>query len=200
MNLTVENNTNNMITNPLLKCRMEMVLDSGTVQLNLNNISKFFSNVYVLTPFKNNFYLEELNSRDIDKNSWKDISTKLVLHETSIKVIGNFNHSHNIVLCNSKDFENFNHFGYEMNDKILVLPIFDVSYINITNYLKLFEGDNTFVDFYKLLIVNQHFNNKNKMSYNSHIYLTNMIQNLQESTYWTKKYNCLLNITPVFNW
>ena len=185
--------------NPLLKYKMEVNLDSKTVQLNLNNISKFFTNVYVLSPFKNNSYLDELSSRYIDKSTLKNLSTKLVLHETSIKIIGNFNHSHNIVLCNSIDFESFNHFGYEMKEKILILPIFDVSYINITKYLKLFEGSNTFIDLYKLLVVNQHFNTNSVMPYNSHINLTKIIKNLQETDYWTKKYNCLLNITQVFN-
>ena len=49
------------------------------------------------------------------------------------------------------------------------------------------------------MVLNQVFFNKSKLSYNSKIYMTDIISNLEESKYWTKKYNCLLNITKKFN-
>jgi len=45
------------IPNPLLKNTMELNLDTGVVQLNAYNIPKFFRKAYVLTPFRNESFL-----------------------------------------------------------------------------------------------------------------------------------------------
>ena len=47
--------------NPLFKNKMEIELDVGTVQLNLYNIPRFFRKAYILTPFRNESFLEKLN-------------------------------------------------------------------------------------------------------------------------------------------
>ena len=187
------------IQNPLLKNNMELNLDTGAIQLNTYNIPKFFRRAYVLTPFKNESYLEELNSQKINQDTWNMLGTKMVLHETNIKIIGNFTHNHNIVIGKSSDFQAFNHFDYKLTDNILIIPILNVSYLNITKYLKVFEGNNNLIDFYKVMVINQLFSSNDNLTYNGKLNITSMITNLEESKYWTKKYNCLFNITNLFN-
>ena len=188
------------IPNPLLKNNMELNLDTGVIQLNSYNIPKFFRRAYVLTPFRNDSFLEQLNSQKIDSYLWNTLGTKMVLHETNIKIIGNFTHNHNIVIGKSSDFQVFNHFDYQLTDNILIIPILNVSYLNITKYLQIFEGSNTLIDFYKVMVINQLFSTNDQLTYNGKLNITNMISNLEESKYWTKKYNCLFNITNLFNY
>ena len=40
-------------------------------------------------------------------------------------------------LVQSEKFEHFNHFESDLNEEILIVPIFDVSLMNLTEYLKL---------------------------------------------------------------
>ncbi len=186
------------IPNPLLKNNMELNLDTGVVKLNSYNIPKFFRRAYVLTPFKNESFMEQLNSQKIDSSLWDTLGRKMVLHETNIKIIGNFTHNHNIVIGKSSDFQEFNHFDYQLTDNILIIPILNISYLNITKYLQIFEGNNNLIDFYKVMVVKQLFSINDELTYNNKLNITEMISNLEESKYWTKKYNCLFNITNLF--
>jgi len=195
---TEKSECKNVMVNPLLKNRMEIQLDDRTIELSLANMSKYFYKLYVLTPFKNEPVDKDICSRSILKSKWSSYSPKLVLSETSIKLINNFNHNHNITLVNSNDIQQFNHFGHELTDRILILPLFNISYLNVTTYLKIYEGHYTLNDIYNIVVLNQLFSSKSKIGYNSLVYMTDIIKNLEESNYWTRKYNCLLNISRKF--
>lgn len=188
--------TNNMIQNPLLKNKTEIEVDDIIVGLNISNISQFFRNVYILTPFSNDSYLDQLNAQKISKIEWENMSNKLVLHETNIKVLNNSDHSHNMIIGKSSDFNIFNHFKYEMTENIVLIPILNISYLNITKYLKIFENTFSLIDFYKIMVMNQLFNNKS--TYNGNMNIISIINNIDESFYWTRKYNCSFNITNLF--
>ena len=199
MDISTENNAcKNVMVNPLLKNKMEIQLDDRTIELSLVNMSKYFYKLYVLTPFKNEPVDKDIFSKSILKSKWSTYSSKLVLSETSIKVVNNFDHNHNITLVNSGDIQNFNHFGYDLTDKVLILPLFNVSYLNVKNYLKIYEGLYKLDDIYNIVVLNEMFSSNSKISYNSLIYMTDIIRNLEESNYWTRKYNCLLNISKNF--
>ena len=201
MDLSLDNKDSKKIQNPLLKNKMELELDVGTVQLNLFNIPRFFRKAYILTPFRNESFLEKLNCQVISKEIWDQLSRDLVLHETSIKVLSNFTYSHNIVIGKSEDFSIFNHFSYDLTENILIIPVLNISYLNITNYLKiLYEGDNNLKDIYNTLLINQQSSKDDELNYCGKRNLTSAIMNMEESKYWTKKYNCLLNITQLFNY
>ena len=57
-------------------------------------------------------FVKQLNSQKIDSSSWNTLGTKMVLHETNIKFIGNYTHNDNLVIGKSSDFQVFNHFDY----------------------------------------------------------------------------------------
>ena len=192
-------NCKDVMVNPLLKNKMEIQLDDRTVELSLVNLSKYFYKLYVLTPFKNEPVDKDIFSRTLVKDKWFNYTSKLVLSETSMKVISNFDHNHNLTLVNSADIEQFNHFGYNLTEKIIILPLLNVSYLNLKNYLKIYEGHYKLEDIYNIVVLNQFFTSKSKISYNSLMYMTDIIKNLEESNYWTRKYNCLLNISKRFS-
>ena len=190
---------NNLIVNPLLKNKLEVTIDEKSIPLTIANISKYFYKLYILTPFKNESITSDIFNRQINKDLWYSFKSKLVLSETSIKIVKNFEHSHNVSIVNTNDIEMFNHFGYDLPEKILVLPMFNISYLNIQNYLKIYEGHYKLEDIYNIIVINELFSKKSRISFNSLIYMTEIIKNLEETDYWTRKYNCLLNITKQFN-
>ena len=51
----------------------------------------------------------------------------------------------------------FNHFGYELGDEILVVPIFDISYLNLIEYLKLYNGVSDFKTLWNLVYIKDYF-------------------------------------------
>lgn len=187
-----------VMTNPLLRNKFEISADDEIIELSLLNISKYFKKLYLLTLFKNEPIDISIYSRQLDPEVWKSFSNKLVIDETSIKAVKNFDHNHNLILVNSSDIEQFNHFGLELDEKILVLPIFSVSYKNLKNYLKIYEGNFVVKDIYNILVLSHMFYKKSDLSYNSLIYMTDMIKNIDEANYWTRRYNCLHTISK--NW
>lgn len=189
----------NSIVNPLLKNKFEIEIDDTQVNLTLVNISRFFSKLYILTPFSNNPVDKDLYSKNISVSKWEEYKSKLVLSEASIKLIKNFDHGHNITLVNSNDISCFNHFGYDMEEKIIVLPMFNISYLNIQNYIKIYQGQYVLEDLYNVIVINNLFSKNSSNSFNSLVYITEIIKNLDETNYWTRKYNCLLNISRHYN-
>ena len=190
-----------IIDNPLLKNTSEVLVDDELIEINQFNVSKYFQRVYVLCPFKNISIDKVIFNRLIDKKVWASFNSKLVLFETVIKILKNYDHYNNLCYVNSGDVEQFNYFGYELDEKILVIPILNISYLNIQNYVKLFEGHYTLKDLYNMiLIANEEFRkSETNLSFNSVMYITDIIKNLDESNYWTRQYNCLMNISQDFN-
>ena len=199
MDIVTAKYSNEEMINPLLKNKFDIEVDDEVIDLSILNLSKYFHKLYVLTLFRNEEIDPQIYSRNINSDFWRSMSTKLVLDETSIKTIKNFEHNHNLVIVNSADFQQFNHFGLELDEKILVLPIFSVSYRNIKNYLKIFEGNFNLQNIYNIVVLNQIFSKETSLSFNSVGYMTEMIKNLDEANYWTRRYNCLHSITSQFN-
>ena len=199
MDINTNKHSNEVIINPLLKNKFEIEIDDEVIDLSILNLSKYFHKLYILTLFKNDEINQDIYKRNINSEFWKSMSMKLVLDETSIRTVKNFEHNHNLIIVKSSDFEQFNHFGLELDEKILVLPIFSVSYRNIKNYLKIFEGNFNLENIYNIVVLNQIFSKEESLSFNSVGYMTDIIKNLDESNYWTRKYNCLHNISSQWN-
>ena len=189
--------------NPLLKHKLEIEEDDIHIVLDQVNISKYFQKIYILVPLKNTLISEEFYEREILRDNWKSLENKLVLEETSNRILKIFDIFQNISLVTSSDLEMFNLFGLDLDEKIIVIPIFDIAYKNIKDYLKTYEGLYTLEDLYKIHFISDHFSTsseetKNGISINFKKNTTNIIRNLEEVNFWTRKYNCLMNISKNF--
>lgn len=187
------------IVNPLLKNNFEIEVDDVITNLNIVNISKYFKKVYILILFKNEEIDPKIYCRNIDFNFWKSLSSKLVLDVTTIKIVKNIKHSHNLVVVNSEELQQFNHFGLELEEKILVLPMFTVSYLNFKKYLRIFEANFKLDDLYNIIFLADNFQSKDeknsRVNFDSILYLNEIIKNLDESNFWVRKWNCLHTIS-----
>ena len=199
--------TSKNILNPLLRNRLSIHIDGEDIEITKYNLAKHFSKIYVLCPLKNEQIDERVFHKYIDIEVWNDLTNKITIYETTKKIIKNEKHCIDLTLINSELIKQFNHFGYTLEDNsmVLVLPILNISFLNIKKYLDAFEGSvSSLSDVYNLVLLNQHFNNtkliinKNLFSYCDN-YLVTLIQNMKENDYWTVNYNLLHNISKIFN-
>lgn len=193
----IKNEEFNML-NPLLIKREEFKFDDVDVKINLLNLPKYFSKVYVLCPFKFMDKINDLNFKFINKKLFDELSNILTLYECSTMILKNKFHSSTLNIVDSNLFLCFNNFGYELTDKIVIVPILNFKFLDIQKYIKMYDGQsNEIRDLYNTKFLIEYFStSKDNFLYNQ--YLNNMITSLKENNYWTQLYNCLINLKSVF--
>ena len=168
----------NMMLNPLI----------NNIKLNMNNIKKEFNIIYILTLSDNIQKIDEsIYSYTIDKELYDNISKNLLLIKVPMSLINNENHYTRLTILSDSIIERFNFNNYKLEDKNLVLQIFNISYENIKLYLLQYEDTNTFVNIYKQLIINRYFNVTNLQM------ITNNILSMSENNNWFEKSSLLHN-------
>ena len=83
------------------------------------------------------------------------------------------------------------------NDDVLLCCLFRFKYNNINRYLNQFDGLISFLDLYNILLLNEYFNQTNQ-KYTIKNHQIQIINNIEESNYWTVYNNCKLNYTVKF--
>ena len=191
---------NNKLLNPLVSSKIIIKDDNEEdIEINYINIKKYFKSVYILCPLRDSNNLQDFNFKFISEKFVEEVKNNLILYQVNIDILKNKLHFDNISLVKSEFVSYFNNFGYELEDKILVLPILNVKFLDLQKcYLSIFDKEYTLKDFYNMLLLGKFkFNNSIKIfSVNEHV--LNVIRNLDESKYWTKPWNCLLNSTKSF--
>lgn len=167
--------------------------NNNIIELNHDNISYYYSHIYVLLKKNNDIIPIEFYNLHINQEIYDEVASKLIIYKVSVKMLKNFYHYSNILLMDSEKLNRFNIFNYELEKKNIVIPIFNISYINLIKYLEQFESVNTLENIFKLKILNDYFQN------NETEYLNNMISNLEESNYWTEYTNCKIYFSEKFN-
>ena len=171
--------------------------EDNIIELNQTNISFYYSHVYVLIKKNDDPIPVEFYNLYINPTIYNDVATKLIIHKVSSKMLQNFYHFNNILLMESEKLNKFNVFNYKLDKKNIVIPILNISYINLIRYLEQFEPVNTLENIFKLCVLNNYFQN-NYMNNKKYNYLYNMISNLEESDYWTDYDNCNIYFTDKF--
>jgi hypothetical protein len=191
----------NYIENPFISKAINTVFDEQTnsyVPLDQENIPKYFNELFILTKLNKEPIPSEFYDLQISKKNFESVYSNFILYKTSPKVLKNKNHYDNLLVLNKDILTQFNKFGYELKDKNIVVPIFNISFLNLEKYLEQYESNNTLENIYKMKVLNNYFNLDNK-NYKSIEFICSMINNLEECNYWTNYYNCLFNLTKKFN-
>ena len=191
-----------LMSNPFLSNNSISVYDeriNDEVLVNITNIAKYFKEIYVLCPFN----CDDINnsiftSKIIDKKILEDVISKMVLYKTNISMVKNAVHFGNIVNINKEYICNANKFGYILEETVLVIPIYNISFLNIQKYIDHNNGSTNFNNFYDILVINNYFGDNINSEINK-IRILGMINNLDENNYWELSHNCLPNITKLFD-
>ena len=174
-------------------------LSNSNIELDSNNISKYYDTVFILIK-KNNFIIpSEFYNLKVSVDIFNTVANNLILYKTSINILKNEFHFNNILILSSDKLINYNIFNYKLNNNNIILPIFNITLPNIIKYLEQYESNYTLDNLYNLIIINNYFSVNNYLNkYKLNDYISNFINNLEESNYWSNYYNCLLNITKYF--
>jgi hypothetical protein len=134
----------------------------------------------------------------ITQTKLEEMIDKLILYKAPIYLAKNIVHYGNLIYINKEIIIESNRFNYDLDEKVLVLPIFNISFIALQKYIDNIKGINTFDNLYDIIILNNYFCDSytSKSIYKAKI--ISLITNLQESKYWTIKQNCNLNLTSLF--
>ena len=186
------------INNPLIQDKLMINREMEDIDIIQGNVSKYFNKVYILCPFKSELINEEIYDVTITQELFNSLKSRLVLYQVTSRVLKNPVHFENIIITEYEVFNDFNHLGYELDDEIIVLPILNISFLNIQTYIKIFDGNNTLKDIYNLQVLNRYFNTKSS-NFRNMYYISRLINNIEEANYWLYNYNCSMNISDVFS-
>lgn len=183
-------------SNPLLYNTKFITIDSTIIELSHSSISKYFKDVYVLVNKDDkqipiNFYM-----REIDNETFSQMKNNLILWKVSINIIKNKKMFDRICIFTKEYCEMFNQFGFTFNDNNIILPILNISFKNLIEYLGNSDGY-TLDKLYNQILLSGYFSDDfNNQKFKMKIQLN--IKSLEESKYWEMPYNCKIDIDKQF--
>ena len=171
------------------------------VTIDILNISKYFKHIYCLCPMNSkNIDTTVFINKTVDRVLLNETINKMILYQVNISIIKNIVHYGNICYCPKDIIIGANKFGYELDDKeeILILPIYNISFLDLQKYIDNINGLITFNNLYDILVINNYFGD-NIHTELSKLKINTMINNFDENKYWELSYNCMPNITKLFD-
>jgi len=190
-----------IIENPFLNNKTSLFYNEETtgdvVELDQQNIAKYYKHIYIIVKRNNNPINPEFYNWQLSQEVLNEVSSNLLLHKTSVKVLKNKIHWDNIIVMSREQLLPFNIFNYNLEPKNIVVPIFNIEYKNLLIYLEQFDSNNTLQTVYNMKVLNKYFGISDS-NYQVNEKISNIINSLEESNYWTNYYNCLSNMTNTF--
>lgn len=186
--IDVEIKDDNIVINPF----------SSPIKLCNKELYSNYKKLYILclddnvTTIDNMYFM-----KDFSKERFEKSKKEYVLIEGSMKMLTNINHKLLSSIVNKYFLENYNKLKYNLNENELVLCIPNISKSDVLMYVKLYSGYNKVTDYIKLKILMDYFNCNTKNSI-VNTNLKSLVYSLDESNYWTNRYNCKLNTTKSF--
>lgn len=187
------------VSNPFINTKSILNYnDNGIIiKLEQENIAKYYKDVYILVkkndlPIPVDFYNLELN-----KDIFDDVCSNLIIRKTTVKLLKNKNHFDNCVIMSNEQLQQFNIFNYKLDNNNIVVPILNITFQNISQYIEQYEPANTLEKIYNTKLLNCYFETE-PTNIKINDYLSNCIDNMDESFYWTYNYNCLINSSEKF--
>jgi hypothetical protein len=183
-------------SNPIILNKKSITIGTTLVELSQSAISKYFQDIFILV--KKNDIQNSINyyKKEIDDNIIEEMKNNLILWKVSVNILKNKKMFDRICIFTKEYCEMFNQFGFTFNDNNIVVPILNISFKNLIDYLNNSDGY-TLDKLYNLILLSGYFGddfNNIKFQYK----LEKEINNLEESNYWELPYNCSANLTKFF--
>lgn len=171
--------------------------EGNNVEIDQTNVSKYFTHVFILAKKNNESIPIDFYNWRVSSEVFDLVTPKLIIHKTSVKVLKNKTHFDNCILLSDKQLKSYNIFNYELATKNIVIPIFNIEYKNLLEYLEQYESTNTLQSIYNINVLNKYFGVDN-LNFRANEFVCQIINNLKESQYWSNYYNCLINMSNKF--
>jgi hypothetical protein len=161
-------------------------LINSTSNVNINT----FENVYVLLN-TNGVVPRQFYYLEVSDTLFEQVSKNLIIYKVSKDILNIISHKYNSVIISKDDLLRYNIFNYELNESNLVIPILNVNFNDIKNYLDQFNNNNRLYllkNIYNFIMLNTHF----KIDVNN-FKLFDMINNVNFSKFWLEPKNFSIN-------
>ena len=164
------------------------------VELEQTNVSKYYKHAYILAKRTNKSIPVEFYNLSVPKDIYDNSVSNLLIYKVSIKLLKNQKHFIDFMILSNEQLIPFNIFNYELDSRNIVIPFYNIEYLNLLKYVEQYESTNTLENIYKLKVLDNYF----KFNHSPNKYLQLMITNLEESNHWTYGYNCMFNMNNRF--
>lgn len=171
--------------------------DNVPIDITSKNIDTYYKEVYILLKRDHDIIPIDFYNLYVSEKLYKNVTSNLMIYKVSISIIlkNISKFFHKLMIKSNTEIESFNIFNYTLNDKNLILPIFNIHYLDLSTYMNQYNITNDIDNIYKLILMNNYLE---KQTHTGDT-LFKLINNIHESTYWTCEKNCLINITEQFN-
>lgn len=163
-----------------------------------DELYKHFKSLYVLA-FTDEFFDDEyfdnisIFEQVLSEKKLENYYKNVCLLKAPFSILNNDIMKNSISIVSNEIINNLPHKpNDEYNDYTLIVPIFTISKSDIKLYLAQFKNC-LLDDYFKVKFLNYYFGNIKKIKDTSY-----MIENCDESNYWSHDYNCKLNISLPF--
>lgn len=187
-----------LIKNPILDDSKSITLDGEKLEVTVKNAWKYFNSAIVIVPFnKNNidkFYFEE----NISVDNYISMTKNLLLYKlNNLSILSNKIFSKQLKVLDMKTLIPFNHFNVDLEENNLVIKVLSISFLDLNNFLKMYQKENTIEDLHKFIIMSEYFKlDKNHIK--THFELTKRLKELDGIDYYTKYFNLNKNTNYLF--
>ena len=111
--------------NPFIPNSKDYVINDEKFDFTPFNLYKHFSKVYIFCKLNDTVEYQKLLNSRINRDDLNNILKMFTIYETGNNIIYNKTLNNNLVIIDKEIIQTSNHFNYYLEDKILVLPIFD---------------------------------------------------------------------------
>ncbi len=183
----------NLIENPFISKAIISFYDEKTdetIDINSENVHKYYKTIYILIKTNKIKIPSEFYRWHINEEVYNDVKKNLIIYKMNTTILNNKSHFNNIIVLSNEQLKEFNIYNYDLEQKNIVIPILNIEYKEIIQYLQQYEDIYTLKKLYNLVLLNQYFNNSKKKD------IIDYILNLDDTNSWTNK--SFINITQFF--
>ncbi len=182
-----------IIDNPFISRTKITYYDDKTdeqIDITNENIHKYYKSVYILVKVDKIKIPSDFYKWQIDKTLFDIIKKKLIIYQMKTTILNNKSHYNNILVLSNEQLQEFNIFNYDLENKNIVIPILNIEFNDIIQYLQQYEDNYTLKKLYNVILLNQYFTNTKKKD------ITEYILTIDDTNSWTNPH--FMNISTFF--
>lgn len=177
----------------------------GVTEKKLDALEKkhlFFTCDYVYVLCTKNDYVDnklalKIYDYMLNKFDYTQLAEYFTLVKCSRNLIRNKLHYNNAVNVNKSLVEQFNHKHYVLETEEIVIPMYELKEQHIPVYNSLYDTHSSYTNLKELLALSSAYTKNCHGIVSKH--LSNNINNMKESDYWTIPFNCNFNMSESFD-
>lgn len=160
-----------------------------------DKINELYDCVYLLvkvndTPIPSEFYNPIVSIELFNK-----VSKNLIIYKVDLDILKIKMHTNNLLLLKSEDLVNYNIFNYDLKLTNLVIPILNIKYENLHDYINQYNSSGVLKRIYNFVLLNKYFKTD---APDYHYKLYELINSYKLNSYWTNPNNFKKDLSSIY--